>query len=247
MGKLDGKVAIITGAARGMGEFHAREFVEEGAKVVIADLLEEEGKQLAEELGENAIFVKHDVTKLEDWEHVIHKAKESFGPVTVLVNNAGVAGPVASITELSVEDYLKIVNIDQNGTYFGVKTIIPEMIKAGGGSIINISSTAGTMARGVQNAAYTVAKHAVMGITKAAAVEYSDKGIRVNTVSPGGIMTPMVKETVSQEIIDEQAKNIPIRRLGEPHELSKVVVFLASDAASYVTGSEFRADGGSTL
>lgn len=244
MGRLDGKVAIITGASRGMGSEHVREFVKEGAKVVITDILEAEGRTLSKELGENTLFVKHDVTNPDDWNHVINQAVEAFGPVTVLVNNAGYAGPVSSLTDLADEDYLKIISIDQHGTFYGMKALIPHMIEAGGGSIVNISSTAGLRhVNGTPNVAYTAAKHAVNGLTKAAAVEYADKNIRINVICPGGVLTPLLKETYTQEQLDMYATS-PIGRLSDPHEISKPVLFLASDDASYITGAEYVVDGG---
>lgn len=243
MGRLDGKVAIITGAARGMGAAHAREFVEEGAKVVITDIREDEGKKLSGDIGENTIFVKHDVTKEEDWENVINKANESFGPVNILVNNAGYGGQPSLLGELESEQYHQIVNIDQHGTFYGMKALIPHMLESGGGSIVNISSVSGLVNKG-PNAAYVAAKHAVIGLTKSAAVDYTDKNIRVNAICPGGVLTPLAKETLSPEELEQASAEFPIRRFAEPHEVSKAVVFLASDDSSYISGSEYRVDGG---
>lgn len=245
MTRLDGKVAIITGAANGMGETHTREFVKEGAKVVITDVQEEAGKKLAEELGENAIFVKLDVTKLEDWKNVLEKAKEAFGAVNILVNNAGYAGPFAHTADLEIEAYHRVINIDQNGTFYGMRTLIPHMVESGGGSIVNIASIAGSRHVFVSSsAAYTAAKHAVLGLTKAAAIEYGDKNIRVNAVLPGVILTPMVKENLPQEQQDAVGAKAPLRRLGDPREVTKVVTFLASDDSSFVSGAEYVVDGG---
>ena len=244
MGKLDGKVAIITGGSRGMGEEHARQFVKEGAKVVITDVLDEEGRMLAKELGENVLFIQHDVTKSADWKKVINQAVEEFGSVDILVNNAGYTGPLSTLTDLSEEEYMKVITIDQHGTFYGMKAVIPHMIKAGGGSIINISSTAGLRhVNGTPNAAYTAAKHAVIGLTKAAAVEYADKNIRINVVCPGGVLTPLLKETYTEEQLNAAASP-PMGRLSEPHEVSIPVLFLASEDASYMTGGVYIVDGG---
>ena len=244
MGKLDGKVAIITGASRGMGAEHAKEFVKEGAQVVITDVLEKEGEMLAKELGENTLFIRHDVTNPEDWKQVVEKAAEAFGPIDILINNAGYTGPLASLTELSYEDYQKVITIDQHGTFYGMKAIIPHMIESGGGSIVNISSTAGLRhVQGTPNAAYTAAKHAVIGLTKAAAVEYADKNIRINVVCPGGVLTPLIKEIYTQEQLDSAATS-PMGRLSEPREISVPVLFLCSDDASYMTGGVYTVDGG---
>ena len=244
MGKLDGKVAIITGASRGMGAEHAREFVKEGAKVVITDVLEREGQMLAEELGKNALFIQHDVTKPEDWSQVVKQATEAFGPVGILINNAGYTGPLATLTDLRNEDYLKVITIDQHGTFYGMKALIPHMIESGGGSIVNITSTAGLRhVNGTPNAAYTAAKHAVIGLTKAAAVEYAGKNIRINVVCPGGVLTPLLKETYTQEQLDSAATS-PMGRLSEPQEVSRPVLFLASEDASYMTGGVYIVDGG---
>ena len=173
MERLKGKVAIITGAARGMGESHAREFVAQGAKVILTDLSEEAGLALAKELGENAFFVKHDVTNPEQWAKVVEQAESKFGPVNVLVNNAGVLGPLAKTAELNEEEYLKVCNINQNSVFFGMKYVIPSMLKAKIGSIVNISSIAGIVANyGFPNLAYVASKFAVRGMTKATAIEY---------------------------------------------------------------------------
>lgn len=245
MGRLDGKVAMITGASRGMGAEHAKEFVQEGAKVAITDILEDEGRQLADEIGENATFVKLDITKLEDWENAIQKTKEAFGDVNILVNNAGYPGPFDHVADLDVDEYLKVINIDQHGTFYGMKAVIPHMLSSGGGTIVNIASVAGEQhVEGTPSAAYTAAKHAVMGLTKAAAVEYAAKNIRINAILPGSVLTPMMRDVFTQEQIDAAGSMSPINRLANPREISKVVAFLASDDSSYVTGAGYAVDGG---
>jgi 3alpha(or 20beta)-hydroxysteroid dehydrogenase len=244
MPRLANKVAIITGAARGMGESHAMRFVAEGAKVILTDMREDAGAALAAKLGSNAVFVAQDVTKAADWARVVAKAEATFGPVNLLVNNAGVLGPVAKTVDISEEDYLKVCNINQHGVFLGMKAVIPSMIKAGKGSIVNISSIAGIVANyGFPNLAYVGSKFAVRGMTKAAAVEYGGKNIRVNSVHPGFIQTPMMVEATNEEGGDALSM-IPLGRIADPSEVSNLVLFLASDEASYITGGEYVVDAG---
>ena len=242
MTRLDNKVAIITGAAQGMGETHARRFLSEGAKVVLTDLNEEKGAALAKELGENALFVKQDVTNAKDWEVVVEKAEEAFGPVNALVNNAGIS-VANSILETTEEEYRRIVDINQVSVFLGIKTVIPSMQKSGGGSIVNISSINGIVGGAV---GYTDTKFAVRGLTKAAAMECSHYGIRVNSVHPGVIATPMIEQEDAKAQIEEFAKTIPLKRVARPEEVTNLVLYLASDESSYSTGSEFIVDGGIT-
>jgi 3alpha(or 20beta)-hydroxysteroid dehydrogenase len=242
MARLEGKVAIITGAAQGMGAAHARRFVSEGAKVVITDLNEEKGSALASELGENVLFIKQNVTNAEEWQAVVAKAEEAFGPVNVLVNNAGIT-MAKSILETTEEEYRRIVDINQVSVFLGMKTVIPSMQKAGGGSIVNISSINGIVGGAV---GYTDTKFAVRGITKAAAMECSHYGIRVNSVHPGVIATPMVVQEDTKAAVEEFAKHIPLKRVAQPEEVTNIVLYLASDESSYSTGAEFIVDGGLT-
>ncbi len=242
MKRLDGKVAIITGAAQGMGASHAELFIKEGAQVVLTDLNVEKGNELAEKLGPNAMFIKHDVTSADDWANVIVETEKKFGPVTVLVNNAGIS-MANSILAMSEQDYRKIVNINQVSVFLGMKATIPSMQKAGKGSIVNISSINGLVGGSI---GYTDTKFAVRGMTKAAAVECTHYNIRVNSVHPGVINTPMIMQADSKDAIQEFAKMIPIQRIAEPIEVSNLVLYLASDDSSYSTGSEFIVDGGIT-
>ncbi|CEA01996.1 3-alpha-(or 20-beta)-hydroxysteroid dehydrogenase [Jeotgalicoccus saudimassiliensis] len=242
MTKLLDKVAIVTGGARGMGESHVRRFVEEGAKVVFTDINEEVGEKLAAELGDNALFVKHDVTDEAGWQEVIEKTEAAFGPVNVLVNNAGISMS-KSIFDMSVEDYKKIIDINQVSVFLGIKAVLPSMQKAEGGSIVNISSMNGIVGGAV---GYTDSKFAVRGLTKAAALQVGHLGIRVNSVHPGVIETPMVTEGDAVEQIKEFAKHIPMRRMAQSEEVTNMVLFLASEESSYSTGSEFIIDGGLT-
>lgn len=242
MTRLLDKVAIVTGGARGMGESHVRRFVEEGAKVVFTDINEEVGEKLSSELGDNALFVKHDVTDEAGWQEVIEKTEAAFGPVNVLVNNAGISMS-KSIFDMSVEDYKKIIDINQVSVFLGIKAVLPSMQKAEGGSIVNISSMNGIVGGAV---GYTDSKFAVRGLTKAAALQVGHLGVRVNSVHPGVIETPMVTEGDAVEQIKQFAKQIPLRRMAQSEEVTNMVLFLASDEASYSTGSEFIIDGGMT-
>lgn len=242
MGKLDGKVAIITGAASGMGLTHARKFVEEGAKVVIADIAEAEGLELEKELGANARFIKMDITKADEWDRAVRTAEETFGPVSVLVNNAGI-GIFKMIDDLTEADYRKTMDVNALSIFLSLKAVVPSMKKAGRGSIVNISSVDGL--RGAATAtAYCASKFAVNGITRCAAIEYGPIDIRVNTVHPGIIATPMSEQDELAEVIKELEKGVPMKRSGKTEEVSNLVIFLASDDSSYCTGSEFLIDGG---
>ena len=242
MARLEGKVAIITGAAQGMGATHARKFVEEGAKVVLTDLNEEKGNAMAAELGENALFVKQNVTSADDWNKVVEEAEKAFGKVDVLVNNAGIT-MAKSILAMTEEEYRRIVEINQVSVFLGMKTVVPAMQKVGGGSIVNISSMNGIVAGAI---GYTDTKFAVRGMTKAAAIECANYGIRVNSVHPGVIATPMVVQEDTKAAVEAFAKHIPLKRVAEPEEVSNLVLYLASDESSYSTGSEFVIDGGLT-
>lgn len=242
MARLEGKVAIITGAAQGMGASHAKKFIEEGAKVVLTDLNEEKGQAFAAELGENALFVKQNVTSEEDWAQVVAEAEKAFGPVTILVNNAGIS-MAKSMLQTTLEEYRRIVEINQVSVFLGMKAVIPSMQKTVGGSIVNISSMNGLVAGAI---GYTDTKFAVRGMTKAAAIECAHYGIRVNSVHPGVIATPMIVQEDSKALIEEFAKTIPLKRMAQSEEVSNMVLFLASDEASYSTGSEFVIDGGLT-
>jgi len=242
MTRLKGKVAIITGAAQGMGAAHAKLFVEQGAKVVLTDLNEEKGHAFAAELGENALFVKQNVANEADWATVVATAEEKFGPVNVLVNNAGITMAKAMM-DTTVEEYRRIVEINQVSVFLGMKAVTPSMQKAGGGSIVNVSSMNGLVAGAI---GYTDTKFAVRGMTKAAAMEVAPFNIRVNSVHPGVIATPMVVQEDTKAAVEAFAKHIPMGRVAQPEEVSNMVLFLASDESSYSTGSEFVIDGGMT-
>lgn len=242
MNRLEGKVAIITGAAQGMGASHARAFIQAGAKVVLTDLNEEKGQALAAELGEHGLFVKQDVTRQEDWARVIEATEAHFGPVDILVNNAGITQS-KSLLETSLDDYRRILEINQVSVFLGMKTVVPSMVKAGGGSIVNISSINGLVGGAI---GYTDSKFAVRGMTKAAALECAAHNIRVNSVHPGVIETPMILQGDTKAAVEAFAKHIPLQRVAKPEEVSNLVLYLASDESSYSTGSEFVVDGGIT-
>ncbi|MET8778501.1 glucose 1-dehydrogenase [Nocardia sp. NPDC004654] len=242
MGRLEGKVALITGGARGMGAEHVRRFVAEGARVVFGDVLDEQGAELAAELGAAAHYVHHDVTSEADWTAAVDTARERFGKLDVLVNNAGILR-FQSIADMSLADFSTIMNVNVTGTWLGIKTATPALTEAGGGSIVNISSVEGFIgAAGLS--AYSASKFALRGVTKSASRELGKAGIRVNSVHPGGIATPMTANASSGVDGDKFFAGLPIPRWGRPEEVTEAVVFLASDAAGYCTGTEVVVDGG---
>jgi 3alpha(or 20beta)-hydroxysteroid dehydrogenase len=244
MARLAGKVAIITGAGRGMGASHARLFVEQGAKVVLTDLNETAGQALADEIGADSVFVKQDVTRLAEWPKVVDAAKEAFGGIDILVNNAGILGPLADTKDLTEEDYHLVCAVNQHSVFLGMKSVLPAMLERGGGSIVNISSIAGMAANyGFPSLAYVASKFAVRGMTKATAMEFGKHNIRVNSVHPGFIQTPMMVEA-TDEVGGEALAQIPLGRIADPREVSNLVLFLASDESSYITGAEHLVDAG---
>ena len=252
MGRLDGKVALITGGARGMGKSHVRHFVAEGARVVFGDVLDDKGRYVADGLGaQSCRYIHHDVTSEADWAAAVAAAADAFGRLDVLVNNAGVLR-FASIADMPLADFRRILEVNAVGCWLGMKAVIEPMKAAGGGSIVNISSIEG-FAGAAGLSAYSASKFAVRGMTKAAAQELGQFGIRVNSVHPGGVLTRMTLEQASTaqagaagHVVDGEAflKSLPISRMAEPIEISRLVAFLASDDSSYSTGSEFVADGG---
>ena len=234
---LTDKVALVTGGSQGLGEAHVRKLVEEGAKVIITDILPEQGEQLANELGDNTTFVKLDVTDPDSWETAIKYAEATFGPINVLVNNAGI-DIMKPFIDFTVADLQKLLDVNLFGNFHGMQKILPSMKKAGGGSIVNISSLEGL--RGTAgNSIYNASKFAATGLTKAVAQEYAEYNIRVNSVHPGAIQTPGVEADDIKDTVQNYIQNIPMKRIGKPEEVANLVAFLASDKSSYSTGAEF--------
>ncbi|GAB3630562.1 short-chain dehydrogenase [Pandoraea terrae] len=243
MKRMEGKVALITGGARGQGEAEARLFAAEGAKVVIADVLDQDGQRLADALGEAAMYVHLDVTQPDDWHAAVLAAQARFGKLDVLVNNAGIL-KLSPIESLSLEDYRKVIDVNQVGSWLGMKSVLPAMKAAGGGAIVNVSSTAG-MEGVALGSAYVASKFAIRGMTKVAALEFGHHNIRVNSVHPGGIDTVMARPPEFAGLETSGAyRALPIPRIGRPEEVANMVLFLASDQSTYCTGSEFIVDGG---
>lgn len=243
MGRLDGKVAIVTGGARGQGEAEVRLFAAEGAKVVIGDVLTEQGRALADELGDGVVFAPLDVSSEEEWAAAITQTIERFGSLNVLVNNAGIA-VTKSITDHTLADYERIIAVNQVGVFLGIRAAIEPMRAAGGGSIVNISSTAGL--RGSKRMfAYGASKYAVTGMTACAAVELARDGIRVNSIHPGVIDTPILEHAPADP--SKMVGTTPMRRIGTPDEVARAALFLASDESSYMTGAHVAVDGGAAL
>ncbi|MEU6419587.1 glucose 1-dehydrogenase [Streptomyces spiralis] len=244
MGRLDGRVALISGGARGQGEAEARLFVAEGASVVIGDVLDEEGRKVAESLGAAARYVHLDVTQPEHWSAAVGVAVKEFGKLDALVNNAGIAR-YGALRDFPLADYLKVVQVNQVGVFLGMKAVVEAMSAAGGGTIVNISS-AGGLAGVTGTTAYCATKFAVRGMTKVAAIELGPLGIRVNSVHPGGVDTPMNDQAadIDLDFSEDPNKKLPLGRIGRPEEVADMVLFLTSGESSYSTGSEFVLDGG---
>jgi 3alpha(or 20beta)-hydroxysteroid dehydrogenase len=246
MGRLDGKVALITGGANGQGAAESRLFAAEGAKVVVADVDDESGKLLADELGESAVYQHLDVTSEEDWDAAIVATDQAFGRLDVLLNNAGIL-KFSPLAGTSLDDYMQVIRVNQVGVFLGMRSAVAPMTKAGGGSIVNVSSVEG-MFGGPFLVAYTASKFAVRGMTKVGAVELGQFGIRVNSIHPGAIDTPMLdipgmdKDAMNKAF----ARTIPIARMGTPEDIAGLCLFLGSDDSSYISGGEFTIDGGAS-
>ncbi len=246
MGKLDGKVALISGAARGMGEAEARYFVEQGARVIVGDVLDGEGQVVAKDLGSAVRYCHLDVTSEAAWRAAVDMATSEFGRLDILVNNAGILR-LAPIVSTSIDEYMSVINVNQVGVFLGMRAVIPIMTANKSGSIINISSIDGLVGM-AGSVAYVASKFAVRGMTKVAALELGSLGIRVNSIHPGGVDTPMVHmEGFDPASLDQMmSQMVPLGRIGQPIEIARLAAFLASDESSYCTGSEFVADGGMT-
>src|SRR6202035_1195236 len=242
--RLANKVAIISGAASGMGAATARMFAREGAKVVIADVLEHQGREVATGIGASARFELLDVAKEESWAAVVATTTREFGKVDILVNNAGISGS-AEQDFYSTEAWHRIMAVNATGVFFGIKYAIPAMVANGGGSIVNLSSIAGVIGSEHVHIAYNASKAAVRLMTKWAAVQHAKDNIRANSVHPG-VMPPMrtSDRTADPAVRAERMRFIPMRRAGEVDEVAYAILFLASDESSYITGSEIHVDGG---
>jgi NAD(P)-dependent dehydrogenase (short-subunit alcohol dehydrogenase family) len=243
--RLEGKVALITGGAHGMGAAEAKLFAKEGARVVVADIRDGEAKTVIDEItgaGGKARFVYLDVTRETEWQRAVAFAVDAFGKLDVLVNNAGISGGIDSDL-MSTSAYDKLMDVNARGVFLGMKYAIPAMQKAGGGSIVNISSISGIAGQAVVHMGYNASKGAVRVMTKSAAIQHATEGIRVNSVHPG-VMPPMLTSSANPEHRAQLLKGIPMKREGRVEEVAYAVLFLASDEASYITGAELVVDGG---
>ena len=244
--RLQNKVAIMSGGSRGMGAVEAELFVQQGAKVLVGDVRDDEGRALVEKIGADAVYAHLDVTSEDDWAAAVKKATDRYGKLDILVNNAGVSAR-GTIEETSVEDWDRVMEINAKGVFLGTRAAIPEMRKAGGGSIVNISSQLGLVGMAESSPQYQSSKGAVRIFTKSAAIQYAPEGIRVNSVHPGPIVTPMTEARRSDSAVQQvMVSRIPLGRYGESEDVAYGVLYLASDESSFVTGGELVIDGGWT-
>lgn len=242
---MKNKAVIITGAASGIGKATAELFAEQGASVVISDIQEDEGRVITENIiasGGKASFFKTDVARPEDMEALVNFTVKTYGRLDVAVNNAGIAGELNPIADMSIESWQKVIAVNLNSLFYGMKYQIPAMLKSGGGSIVNISSILGAVGF-AGSAAYTAAKHGAVGLSQTAALEYSAQGIRINAVGPGFIETPMLS-SLDAEMKEQVVALHPIGRLGTSEEVAELIYWLGSDKSSFVTGSYYPIDGG---
>ncbi|MFG2646365.1 SDR family NAD(P)-dependent oxidoreductase [Streptomyces sp. NPDC048436] len=237
---LEGKAVLITGAGRGQGAAEARLFAEAGARVVVTDVREEEGREVAESLGSQGLFVRHDVTDAKSWSSAVAAGVEAFGRLDALVNNAAL-WRTASVEHETYENFETLLRVNLLGPFLGIQAVLPALREAGGGSIVNVSSTAGLV--GIPgHAAYGSTKFGLRGLTRSSALDLAGYGVRVNSVHPGAVDTPMI----SAASAGRDWSHLPLGRMGRPEEVGELVLFLASEASSYITGAEFAVDGGST-
>ena len=251
MGRLEGKVALISGGAKGIGEIEAKMFAEEGASLVIADILDDRGKNLASEISEisssgESVYVHLDVRNMSEWNTVVETAIKTFGKLDILVNNAGVTSRMM-LLDTPEEDWDRVLDINSKGTFLGIKATVPAMRESGGGSIVNISSQMGLVGGDFSSPQYQASKGAVRLLTKSVAVQYAAENIRCNSVHPAPIETDMTAEMrADKEKFADMIRRIPMGRYGKPEEVAYAVIYLASDESSFVTGSEVVVDGGWT-
>jgi len=246
MNVLKNKVALITGSGSGIGRAAAILFATEGAKVVISDINETHGSAVVEEIkksGGEAFFIMADSSKPEDNQRLVEQTINKYGALHIAVNNAGIGGPLSTTADYPIEGWQKVIDINLSGVFYGLKYQIPAMLKSGGGSIVNIASILGQAGTRF-SPAYVAAKHGVVGLTKAAALEYADQKIRINSVGPGYIKTPLVMNALDEATLNALVGMHPIGRLGESEEIAELILWLGSDKSSFVTGTYYAADGG---
>ena len=246
MGRLDGKVAIISGGAKGQGAVETELFAMEGAKVIFGDILDEDGKKVeakVAELGGDVEYIHLDVTSEADWQQAVERAESKYGKLDILVNNAGISMRHSDM-DVSSDDWDRMMEVNAKGVFLGVKYAIPAMRRAGGGSIVNISSIAGILGRPLASPAYSASKGAVRVFTKSTAGIFAAEGIRCNSIHPGPIDTDMIRAATNSVRPETRVGEIPIGRLGQPEDVAYGALYLASDEASFVTGSELVIDGG---
>lgn len=242
MKKLNGKVAIVTGGASGIGKAIVASFIEAGAKVICSDLNETLGQQVAKEFGDNCIFVKADVSNPADNEMLVKVAVEQFGALHIAVNNAGIGGEANIVGDLSIEGWKKVIDVNLNGVFYGMHYQLPEIEKVGG-SIINMASILGYVGF-AHSSAYSAAKHGVLGLTKSAAWEYGTRNVRINAIGPGFISTPLVDDNLTPEVLNYLSTQHALQRFGTPEEVATLALWLASDDSSFATGAYYPIDGG---
>lgn len=246
MGELEGKVALVTGGARGLGAAVADVFAREGASVVLSDVSQGEGRQVVDRLAGDHRFVALDVRDEAQWRRALEVVLDAFGRLDVLVNNAGLVG-VLPFAQTSPDRWAGLVDVMQTGPYLGLRTVLPVMVAAGEGAVVNVASINAVRGR-TEAVAYTTAKHGLLGLTRALALEYAGTGVRINAVCPGGMRTPMLELAVGgADDVEAYGRRSPIGRLSDPHEVAEVVSFLASPRASYCVGSVVVVDGGVTV
>ncbi|MEX0906398.1 MAG: glucose 1-dehydrogenase [Balneolaceae bacterium] len=246
MKTLENKTAIITGAGSGIGKATAFLFAEEGAQVIVSDINEESGNEVAEEIKSNggkASFLKADTSSPEENEALVKEAVEKYGNLHVAVNNAGIGGPLSPVADYPIDGWQKVIDVNLSGVFYGMKYQIPAILASGGGNIVNNASILG-QAGTKSSPAYVAAKHGLVGLTKAAALEYAGRNIRVNSVGPGYIKTPLVMNNLDKETRDALTALHPVGRMGESEEVAELILWLASSKASFVTGSYYAVDGG---